>query len=118
MPSAIVYLKKSLCGKRQERLEAECKRFAAAHGFAVSRTIIETRDDVLAWTLLKAAALGINGIVTPTVEHIDYRTEPVLQRCALMIVHPYGWYHKGSIDTWIPHVPEGMQCNHNHPPIS
>lgn len=100
MPYALVYVKKTLCGHAQEATEAQCKRFAAAHGFAVSRTVVDVGTDVLPWTLGAAAALGVNAIVAPSIDHIDHRAETVLEQCALMVVHPYGWYHRGSVDLY------------------
>ncbi|WP_280418894.1 hypothetical protein [Nocardia carnea] len=106
MPVAIVYLNKSLCGAIQQHLETECRDFARAHGFAIARVVLESGVDVLPWTLRKSDLLGGDAIVTPTVEHIGFRAPVVLERCALMIVHPYGWYRRGDVDRWIPETPE------------
>ncbi|MCX0271055.1 hypothetical protein NLM24_10125 [Nocardia zapadnayensis] len=106
MPTAIVYLNKSLCGTKQEHLEAECRDFVRAHGFAVARVVLESGVDVLPWTLRKSKLLGGGVIVTPTVEHIGFRAPVVLERCGLMVVHPYGWYRHGDVDPWIPATPE------------
>ncbi|WP_063037064.1 hypothetical protein [Nocardia grenadensis] len=106
MPIAIVYLNKSLCGTKQEHHETECRDFARAHGYGVARVVVEFGADVLPWTLRKSELLGGGAIVTPTVEHIGFRAPVVLERCGLMVVHPYGWYRHGEVDRWIPATPE------------
>lgn len=106
MPIAIVYLNKRLCGTTHQHLETECRDFARAHGCAVARVVVESGVDVLPWTLRKSELLGGGVIVTPTVEHIGFRAPVVLERCGLMVVHPYGWYRHGDVDRWIPPTPE------------
>lgn len=106
MPIAIVYLNKSLCGTKQTHLETESRDAARAHGFVIARVVVESAGDVLPWTLRKSESLGGDAIVTPTVEHIGFRAPVVLERCGLMIVHPYGWYRRGDVDRWIPATPE------------
>ncbi|WP_063061721.1 hypothetical protein [Nocardia sienata] len=109
MPLAIVYLSKSLCGTTQHHFEAECRDIARAHGFAIARVVVESAAGVLPWTLRKSELLGGDAIVTPTVEHIGFRAPVVLERCGLMVVHPYGWYRHGDVDRWIPATPEGYR---------
>ncbi|MFI5719652.1 hypothetical protein [Nocardia sp. NPDC051750] len=102
MPTAIVYLHKSLCGTRRELLENECRYFAAANGFGIARVVVESGIDVLPWTLRKSEILGGDAIVTPTVEHIGFRAPVILERCGLIVVRPFACYRRGEVDRWLP----------------
>ncbi|WP_280485421.1 hypothetical protein [Nocardia cyriacigeorgica] len=93
---AIVYLNKYMCEKRQQGYEMEARAFAAKHGYQVDRTVVESRTDTLPWLLMKAEALDVDAIVTPSLHHIQHRAQDVLGRCDLLIVCTNDRYRRGS----------------------
>ncbi|ONM47614.1 hypothetical protein B0T44_00910 [Nocardia donostiensis] len=109
MPHAVVFLKQSLCGNGRALLETHCGLLAAAHGFRIQRVVVHDEHDPFPWTLDEVLKSGPNGIIVPSLEHIDFRARQVLTRCSLLVGRPYGWYHRGAIDWYIAGLPpEGV----------
>lgn len=107
MPNAVVFLKHSLCGDDRQLLETHCGLLAAAHGFQVQRVVVERADVAHPWTLDEVLRWGTNGLIVPTLAHIDHRAEEVLRWCGLVVGRPYGWYHRGVFGAYIAGLQEG-----------
>ncbi|WP_280243474.1 hypothetical protein [Nocardia abscessus] len=97
MPTAIIFLRADLFGGVETRdiQELHCGRLASAYGLEVDRTIIADRADPIPWTLKEAVGLGYQVLITYSLAHIDFRAPEIVQRCGLLVGHPYGWYPKG-----------------------
>ncbi|WP_330231388.1 hypothetical protein OHA40_02215 [Nocardia sp. NBC_00508] len=94
---AIIFLKADIFNNVETRdvQELHCGRLATAHGCDIQRTIIADRADPIPWTLKEAVGLGYRVLITFSLAHIDFRAPEILERCGLLVGHPYGWYHRG-----------------------
>ncbi|WP_454196933.1 hypothetical protein [Nocardia sp. Marseille-Q1738] len=99
MPTAIIFLRAELFSPIETRdiQELHCGRLAAAHGCDVRKTIIADQTDPIPWTLREAMGLGYQVLITYSLPHINFRAPEIVQRCGLLVGHPYGWYHKGHV---------------------
>lgn len=93
---AVVYLQKSFCDRHLSGIEMEARALAARYGYSVARTVVECETDTLSWLLVKAKALNVDVIVTPTMQHIQHRANDVLTRCDLLIVYPKRFVPRGT----------------------
>lgn len=97
MSGAIVYLKAELMANEgiKQNLESHCGLLATAHGYKVDQVVVEDSHDSVPYTLDEVLRLHPSALIVPAFAHIDHRARRVLNRCALVVGRPYGYYQFG-----------------------
>lgn len=98
MTDCVIFVREALVPGRVAETTERCARLAGAHCFRVQRVVVQRLDDYLPWTIDEVLGLGLNVVIVPSLEHIDYRGRDVLRRACLLVARPYGWFHQGFYD--------------------
>ncbi|MEU2174229.1 hypothetical protein ABZ552_08405 [Nocardia sp. NPDC019219] len=85
-PKVVGYLRRDISGRRTRRHEMEIRALAKASGFDLARTLVAgpTAPASLAALLTVVVRVGAVAVLTPTLEHVEFRADEIMAVCALI----------------------------------
>ncbi|MGV9331864.1 hypothetical protein [Nocardia sp. NPDC003726] len=85
-PKVVGYLRRDISGRRARRHEMEIRALAKASGFDLARTLVAgpTAPASLAALRTVVVRVGAVAVITPTLEHVEFRADEIMAVCALI----------------------------------
>ncbi len=85
-PKVVGYLRRDISGQRTRRHEMEIRALAKASGFDLARTLVAgpTAPASLAALLTVVGRVGAFAVITPALDHVEFRADEIMAVCALI----------------------------------
>ncbi|MGW4713515.1 hypothetical protein [Nocardia sp. NPDC004260] len=85
-PKVIGYLRRDISGQRTRRHEMEIRAMAKSSGFDLARTLVAgpTAPASLAALLTVVGRVGAVAVITPALDHVQFRADEIMAVCALI----------------------------------
>ncbi|WP_159843488.1 hypothetical protein [Nocardia sp. CY41] len=112
-PKVVGYLRRDISGRRTRRHEMEIRALAKASGFDLARTLVAgpTAPASLTALLTVVVRVGAVAVLTPTLEHVEFRADEIMSVCALITLESRHFPPQGRaaprrvMDPRVPHRP-------------
>ncbi|BDT95670.1 hypothetical protein IFM12275_56460 [Nocardia sputorum] len=108
-PKVVGYLRRDISGRRARRHEMEIRALAKASGFDLARTLVAgpTAPASLTALLTVVVRVGAVAVLTPTLEHVEFRADEIMAVCALITLESRHFPPQGRASTPPRHGPSG-----------
>ncbi|MEV6252268.1 hypothetical protein AB0L97_03270 [Nocardia sp. NPDC051911] len=85
-PKVVGYLRRDISGQRTRRHEMEIRAMAKSSGFDLARTLVAgpTAPASLAALLTVVGRVGAVAVITPALDHVQFRADEIMAVCALI----------------------------------
>ncbi|MEU2122542.1 hypothetical protein [Nocardia niwae] len=85
-PKVVGYLRRDISGRRARRHELEIRALAKSSGLDLARTLVAgpTAPASLAALLTVVGRVGAVAVITPALDHVEFRADEIMAMCALI----------------------------------